>query len=144
LREGREKVEKKIYITATDKTKLEKLIKDAREYNLAKKENLSKLEQELKRANVVIPEEIPSNVITMNSQVSLVDLESGEEMIYTLVFPDQADLLNNKISIFAPIGTAILGYEVGDIIEWQVPGGVAKFRVDKIIFQPEAAGDFNL
>ncbi|MGI6451406.1 MAG: nucleoside diphosphate kinase regulator [Desulfitobacteriia bacterium] len=137
-------MEKKIYITATDKTKLEKLIKDAREYNLAKKENLSKLEQELKRANVVIPEEIPSNVITMNSQVSLVDLESGEEMIYTLVFPDQADLLNNKISIFAPIGTAILGYEVGDIIEWQVPGGVAKFRVDKIIFQPEAAGDFNL
>lgn len=137
-------MEKTIFITASDKEKLEKLIKDAREYNLAKKEYIYKLEQELLRAKVVKPEETPNDVITMNSQVSLIDLETGEEMIYTLVFPDQADLSNNKISIFAPIGTAILGCKVNDVIEWQVPGGVAKFRVNKILYQPEAAGDFGL
>ncbi|HHV65064.1 MAG TPA: nucleoside diphosphate kinase regulator [Peptococcaceae bacterium] len=142
--EGCAKVEKTIFITASDKEKLEKLIKDAREYNLAKKEYIYKLEQELLRAKVVKPEETPNDVITMNSQVSLIDLETGEEMIYTLVFPDQADLSNNKISIFAPIGTAILGCKVNDVIEWQVPGGVAKFRVNKILYQPEAAGDFGL
>lgn len=137
-------MEKKIFITATDKKKLQKLILDAREYNLTKKEYLKKLDEELDRAHVVNSEDIPGDVITMNSCVSLVDMETGEEMIYTLVFPEEADLVNNKISILAPIGTAILGYTVGDIIEWAVPNGVVKLKVDKILFQPEAAGKFSL
>lgn len=137
-------MEKIIYITESDRQKLQKLIAEAREYNLCKKEYLRTLDQELSRANVVASGDIPNDVITMNSRVSLIDTESGEEMVYTLVFPQEANLLENKISILAPIGTAILGYRVGDIIEWPVPDGVVEFKVDKILFQPEASGNYDL
>lgn len=135
---------KNIFITELDKNRLQKLILNAKEYNLSKKEYLAKLDQELQRANVVKSEDIPNDVITMNSSVSLLDLETEEEMNYTLVFPEDADLVNNKISILAPIGTAILGYRVGDIIEWAVPNGVVKLKVQEILFQPEASGNYDL
>jgi len=137
-------MEKEIYITQADKTKLEKLIYEAQEYNLFKRDYLKKLEKEIQRAKVVESKDIPNDVITMNTCVSLVDLESGEEMIYTLVFPDKADLSDNRISILAPIGTAILGYRVGDIIEWPVPNGTVKLKVNKILYQPEASGNYEL
>ena len=73
-----------------------------------------------------------------------IDLDSGEEMTYTLVFPDIADISKNKISILAPIGTALIGYRLGDIIEWKVPAGLRKFKVEEILYQPEAMGDYNL
>ena len=72
------------------------------------------LERELNRAKVVQPAEIPADVITMNSRVHLKDLEAGEDLFYTLVFPSDADFGQNRISILAPIGTALLGYRVGD------------------------------
>ncbi len=65
-------------------------------------------------------------------------------MIYCLVFPDNSDVTEGKISILAPIGTALLGYKVGDIIEWKVPRGMAKLEVKEILYQPEAAGDYHL
>jgi regulator of nucleoside diphosphate kinase len=80
----------------------------------------------------------------MNSQVLLKDMESGEETIYTLVYPEDVNLAENKISVLAPIGTAILGFRVGDIISWKVPVGTVKLRVEKILYQPEAAGDYDL
>lgn len=137
-------MEKNIYITELDKTRLEKLIQEAQEYNLCKKDYLKNLKLELQRANVVNSEDIPDDVITMNSSVSLVDLGTGEEMRYTLVFPEEASLLDNKISVLAPIGTAILGYRVNDIVEWAVPGGTVKLKVEKILYQPEASGNFGL
>jgi len=60
------------------------------------------------------------------------------------VFPDNADISNGRLSILAPIGTALIGYAEGDIIEWPVPSGTAKLKVTKILFQPEAAGNFDL
>jgi regulator of nucleoside diphosphate kinase len=92
----------------------------------------------------VVSDDIPHNVITMNSQVSLKDMETGETMTYTLVYPSEANLLENKISIMAPVGTAILGFCEGDIISWEVPDGVVKLQVEKILYQPEAAGDLDL
>ena len=80
----------------------------------------------------------------MNSKFKLKDLDSGEEMTYTLVFPEDADIYKNKISIYAPMGIALIGYRVSDIIEWQVPGGILRIKVLEIIYQPEASGDFNL
>lgn len=135
---------RQIYITNVDKERLLKLINEEKEFSRGNKEHLGKLEQELERAQVVVSEHIPHNVITMNSQVSLKDMETGETMIYTLVYPSEANLLENKISIMAPIGTAILGFCEGDIISWEVPGGVVKLQVEKILYQPEAAGDFDL
>ncbi|MGI6492277.1 MAG: nucleoside diphosphate kinase regulator [Peptococcaceae bacterium] len=135
---------RQIFITTVDKERLIKLINEEKEFSPGKKEYLRKLERELERAQVVVSDDIPHNVITMNSQVSLKDMETGETMTYTLVYPSEANLLENKISIMAPVGTAILGFCEGDIISWEVPDGVVKLQVEKILYQPEAAGDLDL
>ena len=122
---------KPIIITKYDKIRLKSFINDA-------------LRKELNRAKLVDPKDIPNDVITMNSKFKLKDLDSGDEIIYTLVFPEDADIYKNKISIYAPMGIALIGYRVGDIIEWPVPGGILRIEVLEIIYQPEASGDFNL
>lgn len=80
----------------------------------------------------------------MRSKVRLKDLVSGEARIYSLVLPSEANFSEGKISVLAPIGTAILGYKLGDTIEWPVPSGLRRLKVDKIIYQPEAAGHYGL
>lgn len=80
----------------------------------------------------------------MNSRVRLSDTSKEKDLIYTLVFPRDADAEAGKISILAPIGTAILGYKIGDIIEWPVPLGIRKVKIEEVLYQPEAAGDFHL
>ena len=93
---------------------------------------------------MVAPERIPPDVITMNSTVSLVDLTATEDVEFTLVFPKESDADAGKISVMAPLGTAMLGYRVGDIFEWDVPMGRKRWRVARVIYQPEAAGHFYL
>jgi regulator of nucleoside diphosphate kinase len=134
---------KPIRITEFDLERLRKLLQDAQYTEYRDSEYLERLQLEIDRAEVVAPEDIPSDVITMNSTVSLLDLDTGEEEIYTLVFPEDADLEQGKISVLAPIGTAMLGYEVGDVFEWEVPAGKRKLRVKKILYQPEASGDYD-
>ena len=134
---------KSIYITETDLKRLRELIMVARQYKKEEEHYLQELEAELERGIVVKSQDIPPNVITMNSEVHLRDLKSNKEKTYRLVFPDNADATQGKISILAPIGTALLGYKVGDIVEWTVPSGIAKLKVEKILYQPEAAGDYH-
>ena len=122
---------KSIIITKYDKTRLKSFINDD-------------LRKELNRAKLVDPKDIPNDVITMNSNFKLKDFDSGEEMIYTLVFPENADIYKNKISIYAPMGIALIGYRVGDIIEWPVPCGKLRIKVLEILYQPEASGDYHL
>ena len=133
-----------IYITDSDKKRLEQLIREARAFGSEHEIYLEKLEGELNRGKVVKSKEIPKDVITMNSKVRLKDLDTREEMIYWLVFPDDADPEQNKISILAPIGTALIGYRVGDVIEWEVPAGLRKLKVLEVLYQPEAAEDYHL
>lgn len=133
-----------IIITAYDLDRLVKLLAEARYSEYRGSAYLTGLEDELSKAQVVDPKEIPPDVITMNSQVLLEDTTSGEEMAYTLVFPEESDIVHDKISIFAPIGTAMLGYRVGDVFEWKVPDGVQTLRVKKILYQPEAGGNYEL
>lgn len=133
-----------IFITSTDRERIQKLIQSEEEFTPGSKAHLQELKAELKRAVITKPQDIPNDVITMRSQVLLKDLNSGEEMTYTLVYPDEANILEQKISILAPIGTAILGYRENDTIEWTIPKGVVRLKVEKILFQPEANGDFDL
>jgi regulator of nucleoside diphosphate kinase len=98
---------------------------------------------ELNRASVVPSREIPSSVITMNSRVTLLDLDTQEEETYTLVFPEDLEKTEGSVSVLAPIGTAMLGYKVGDVFEWEVPAGKRRLRVERIDYQPEASGDFD-
>ena len=136
--------EKPIYITEFDLERLRTLLQEAQYTNYRKSIYLDKLQQEINRAIIVAPKEIPGDVVTMNSTISLEDLDTREEEIFTLVFPENADLNQGKISIFAPIGTALLGYKVGDIFEWEVPDGKRRLLVKSILFQPEASGDYDL
>lgn len=129
-----------IYITQADMTRLRKLI----ESMSSSRDDLQKLSAELNQAEVVAPAEIPNDVITMNSKAQLRDLEDNELMTYTLVFPGKANVDAGMISVLAPIGTAMLGHRVGDEFEWHVPAGPIRLRVESVLYQPEAAGDFNL
>ncbi len=136
--------ERTIHITKFDMDRLLELIDGLRSTPKAVKIDLDLLEKELYRATLVEPQNIPRDVITMNSKVSVTDIESGEKTTYTLVFPSAANISENKLSILAPLGMALLGYRTDDIVEWRMPSGVRKLRVDGILYQPEAAGDYHL
>ncbi len=136
--------ERTIYITEQDRSRLWHLITNAKYADYRGSKYVEALVGELERAVVVEPKSVPADVITMNSRVQLVDLESGEMMVYTLVFPQDADLAQGKISVLAPVGTAMLGYRVGDVFSWQVPSGERRIKVESILYQPEAAGDYDL
>ena len=135
-----------IYITELDRQRLEKLIEIAGERPNGDEnyEYLRKLESELDAAETVSPREVPRDVITMRSRVRLRDLTTNEEMIYTLVFPSEAKFDEGKISVLAPVGTAMLGYRRGDRIEWQVPSGVRRLSVEEVVYQPESNGEYHL
>lgn len=134
-----------IYITEPDYERLTKLIELARERESeSNREYLDRLEEELDRADVVQQQDIPPDVITMRSTVRLQDLDTGEEMTYRLVFPTEANYDEGKISVLAPVGTAMLGYRRGDVIEWEVPSGVRRLSVKEVLYQPEAEGEYHL
>ncbi len=134
-----------IYITEADRDRLRTLIAVMKHPGHDQvREYLDRLEEELDRAEIVTPQRIPHDVITMRSRVRLRDVVSGQEMVYSLVFPNEADLRQGKISVLAPIGTAMLGYQAGEIIEWDVPAGLKRFKVEEVLYQPEGAGDYHL
>jgi len=111
---------------------------------LRQKPYLEQLERELNRANVVESAQIPADIITMNSTALLIDLETDEEMMLTLVYPEHAYIPEGRISVLAPVGMAILGCRQGETVRWEVPEGSRSLRVDSILYQPEAAGEFSL
>jgi regulator of nucleoside diphosphate kinase len=135
---------RKLYITEFDKSRLEELISVAGEFGGQSRKDLESLAGELNKAEVVSPKNVPADVVTMNSKVVLRDLDTSEEMTYTLVFPRNANIDAGAISVLAPVGTAILGYAKGDVVEWPVPSRVRRIRIDEIVYQPEAAGDYHL
>ena len=108
------------------------------------REHLDDLRQELERAMVVVPTQVPPDVVTMRSRVRVTDLDDGRELEYEIVYPYEANYDKGKISILAPLGTALLGYRKGDTVEWQVPGGRRRLRIETIVYQPEAEGNFDL
>lgn len=131
-----------IYLTEKDFQRLHSLVQAQRLVSGA--HTVGALSQELKRAKVVATEEIPENIVTMNSLVKLKDLKSGSDMELTVVYPKDADLSKYKISVLAPVGTAILGSKVGDKVERPGPKGTIVYEVVEVLYQPEAAGDLYL
>ena len=129
----------KIYITKNDYKKLTDLIIEKR----VKTDDIKELSKELERAVIVESKEIPNDVITMNSLVLFSNIDSGGELKYKLVFPEDADILQNKISVLSPIGCALLGYKIGDVITIKTPKGDKRYRIEKILYQPEAEGNYE-
>ena len=130
-----------IYVTSEDRKRLQALL--SRPTDTMDRDDVSDLVAEVQRAVVVPASEIPPDVITMNSRARLLDLDQLTTLDYTVVFPENADFAAGRISVVAPIGAAMLGYRVGDEIEWVVPSGPRRLRVEAILYQPEAAGDFS-
>jgi regulator of nucleoside diphosphate kinase len=130
---------KNIVITEADYGRLQRLVESSRRFRQRDAEHLDGLERELERAVIVKAGEVPTDVVTMNSRVLVKDLNSGRETSYQIVFPAEADMAKNRISVLAPIGTGLLGYSAGTTVEWQVPSGLRRFRILEVEYQPEAA-----
>lgn len=133
------------YISQIDRDRLGNLIELMR--NQGDSSNASyvnKLEDRLEFAEVVAPEDIPPDVITMRSKVKLKDLDTNGEEVYSIVFPTEANSGEGKISILAPLAAAILGSRRGDIVELQAPSRLRRLKVLEVLYQPESKGDYNL
>jgi regulator of nucleoside diphosphate kinase len=131
----------RIVLSSRDVERIEKLLEslpaDAFPGKLA-------LESELERAEVVEPEQVPPDVVTMNSTVRFTFTETGEEFRLTLVYPKDAHGESDRISVLAPVGSALLGLAVGNEIQWPMPaGGVSTVRVVDVVYQPERAGELH-
>jgi regulator of nucleoside diphosphate kinase len=133
------RVDRPIIVTRPDHERLRLLVETARLRHRLEELHLSALAEELDEAEVVEPERVPPDVVTMRSRVSVRDMVSGELSTYTLCYPVEADLDAGRLSVLAPIGTALLGYREGDVVEWPVPGGVRVLKIEKLLHQPEAA-----
>ncbi len=133
-----------LILNKLDYLRIQKCIDEAKQLKSITVSESEGLMKELNSAEILEPEKIPSNVVTMNSIVKISFLNSNKQIQFQIVYPRQANVREQKISIFSPIATALIGYKVGDEVEWIVPAGLTKIRIDEIIYQPEAAGDYNL
>ena len=132
-----------IFITRNDKKRLLELLSVAKSVDFSDRVDLNGLAVKLKRAYGVDAREVAADIITMNSRAELVDMDTGEEVTFSVVFPRDADIEVGRLSVLAPLGTAMLGCRVGDKFEWKVPYGLRRFRVTKMHYQPEAEGDYH-
>ena len=136
LRDGALGGPPEIYITELDQARLRNLVL------LESGTEVVDLEHEIERATVVDARKVQRNVVTMNSR-ALLRLDD-EEVEVALVYPEDADDSAGKLSVFSGVGTAILGYKEGDSIDWRIPDRTCHISIAKVLYQPEAAGDYHL
>ena len=136
-------MEKTMYITLND---YQKIITLSELPALQRKDPViaDRLLKELRVAKRFPQDKISKNIITMNSRVLLKELKSGRVTEITIVYPQDADIRLKKVSLFSPIGVALLGCTEGDIASWRVPAGTGRFKVEKVLYQPEAEGHYSL
>jgi len=132
-----------IVVTDSDRRRLGTLLDKSARAGLVERHYLYDLGHELERAKVVEPHKVPADVITMNSTARVRDLDNDETCEYTLVYPERADVDENRISVLSPVGTALIGYRVGDTIEWPIPAGKVRLKVEEVVYQPEREGEFE-
>jgi regulator of nucleoside diphosphate kinase len=139
----RRRLKHDLLISSYDKKRIVNLLRSGH-VSSESRDELDDLMWEMQCAAEVQPEEVPPDVVTMNSSVRVSDLDTLRSDLYTIVFPPDANYDEGKISILAPLGTALLGYRVGDVVYWHVPRGIRQLRIDEIVYQPEAAGHYHL
>ena len=135
---------KEIILSSLDVSRIRKSIEEAIRKKSIGQNEASTLANELLSAKIVEPEKIPGNIVTMNLIVKVSFLNTKKTLQIQIVYPENANFRENRISILSPVATALIGYKVSDEIEWIVPSGLTRLRIDEIIYQPEAAGDFDL
>lgn len=127
-----------IVVTALDLERLQRVI------TACGTADAEQLDDELARAEVVAPEQVPKDVVTMNSDVVYEDVATGARRSVRVVYPDKADVEKGWVSVLAPLGHALLGLSVGQEIQWRMPRGMRRLRIVAVPYQPEASGDYDL
>ncbi len=135
-------INKTVTITKLDQTRLRNFF--TKKQNTFELKNNIKIVEEKLGVPPVEPEKVPPTVVTMNSKVKIKNLLLGKTFTFELVYPDAVDISNNKISIFSPIGASMFGYSQGDEFAWVGGNGNNKFVIEKVVYQPESAGDYHL
>ncbi|MGB7160118.1 MAG: nucleoside diphosphate kinase regulator [Tepidisphaeraceae bacterium] len=135
--------QREIIITEKDFDRLRGVV-DSPRYRATHAMLLMALKDELERGTIVAAGQVPKRVVTMHSQVRIRDLKADESETYTLVYPEEADINDGKLSVLAPLGTALLGTRVGQVVKFDAPAGQRRLKIERILYQPEAAGDFHL
>lgn len=105
---------------------------------------LARLRDELGRATIIDPAALPQDLVTMDSRVRFEDLGTGEIEEYTLTFPGKADIAEGRLSILAPIGTALLGYRTGAIVDWPTPGGIRRLKIHHVTPRHEVTAETHV
>ena len=134
---------KEIVLTEADYDRLKRLV-DSPRYRTTHAGLVMALKQELDRSKVISANEVPEAVVTMRSQVRVRDVKRRESETYTLVYPEEADIAASKLSVLAPLGIALLGTQMGEVVSFDAPVGQRRLVVEEILYQPEAAGDLHL
>lgn len=124
--------ERTILITSADMCRLRRLLESALNLFRHDRPYLDALKQELEVAKIVENEDIPRDLVTLNSRIHLRDLDTGKQMVCSVVFPKDSNVSDDRLSVLAPIGTAVLGRRVGDIFECRVPAGVRRLKLEGI------------
>jgi regulator of nucleoside diphosphate kinase len=132
----------RIHVTSWDRRRLRSLLHAQQGDSRFDRRSLDRLRQALESAVVVQPPFIPATTITMHSTFSLLDLDTRQRRRCTLVFPGETAREDGALSIFAPLGAALLGRREGEVVECPTPGGTTRVRVEAVVFQPEAVGDY--
>lgn len=136
-------MEDTIKVTKMDYVRLNGIISSIKQFNKERSREISFLETELTRARKIDSKRIAADVVTMNSVVEVMDLDTEKSMTLRLVYPKDANFKQGNISILSPLGSALIGYQAGSIISFTVPGGIKKMKIDRLIYQPEANGDYS-
>ncbi|MCC7462824.1 MAG: GreA/GreB family elongation factor [Gammaproteobacteria bacterium] len=129
-----------ILVTEADMVRLHALLAaQHREGDDRDQEHIEALRAELAAAAIIESNEVPADIVTLNSRVGVRDLERDTHALYTLVPPVDADAAAGRLSVLAPLGTAILGRRAGDEIHLRSPTGLRRLRLERLLYQPEAA-----
>lgn len=130
-----------IVVSDVDMDQLSRLVRALRHSSSRDQQQLELLDQTLESAEVAESERMPRDIIRMNSRIRVLDLDTGKtgkKELYTLVFPEHADISTGLISVLAPVGIALLGHKKGEVIEARVPGGIRRLKVEQVRFKGEA------
>jgi regulator of nucleoside diphosphate kinase len=130
-----QKIKNPVILREDDYQILISYLKDTRYVKLHDAKNAQELGEELKKAKLVTKDEFPGDVVRLNSRITIKESGNNKVMNITLVTPDKADMKERKISVMAPVGTALIGFRKGQKISWQVPAGKRTFTIMDVINQ---------
>ncbi len=126
-------MEKRIVLGKRDLLRLRAFMRNTRSLSALDREHRRDLQDEIERAITVEDADLPGDVVAIDSKVLVRDTETSLATVYAVVLPAQADPARGQISVFAPLGTALLGYRLGDVIEWWMPGGLRRLKIEAVM-----------